>query len=83
MSKTHPATWGFGLAGLAIGIALTAIGLFGTHEVASLATGYGLMTVGTAVFLLAGLTVREKIGRRTPAVARSRSRSSASISARS
>jgi len=82
MNKTHPATWGFGLAGLSIGIALTAIGLFGTHEVASLATGYGLMTVGSAVFLLAGLTVRERIGRRTPAVA-TRSSSIASISARS
>jgi len=82
MSKTHPATWGFGLAGLAIGIALTAIGVFGAHEVAGLATGYGMMTIGTSVFLLAGLTVRERIGRRTLAVAASSS-STASVSARS
>ena len=82
MNKTHPATWGFGLAGLAIGIALTAIGLFGTHEVASLATGYGVMTIASAAFLLAGLTVRERIGRRTHVVA-ARPSSTSSISARS
>jgi len=82
MHKTHRATWGFGLAGLAIGIVLTAIGVFGADEIASMAAGYGLMVIGSAVFLLAGLTVRERIGRRAPAIA-ARSRSTASISARS
>jgi hypothetical protein len=64
MKRTHPAVWGFGLAGVVTGAILTTIGLFGADEVARLAGGYGLMMVGAALYLLAGLKLREQLGRR-------------------
>ena len=61
MKNTHPAFWGAGWAGLAVGGALTLFGLSSMSDVASLAGGYGLMLMGTAVFLLAGLKLRERV----------------------
>lgn len=61
MKTTHPAFWGAGWAGLAVGGALTIFGLTSLSEVASLAGGYGLMMMGTAVYLLAGLKLRERL----------------------
>jgi hypothetical protein len=64
MNRTHPALWGFGLAGLVSGAVLTAIGIFGADDFASLAGGYGVMVIGSAGYLLAGLSLRERLGRR-------------------
>jgi hypothetical protein len=64
MKRTHPALWGFGLAGVVTGALLTAIGLVGADEVARMAGGYGLMMIGAALYLLAGLKLREQLGRR-------------------
>src|SRR5262245_30107754 len=60
MTYTHPAFWGAGLAGIAVGGLLTLFGLTGSSEVASMADGYGLMMLGTSLYLLAGLKVRER-----------------------
>jgi len=59
MKTTHPASWGAGWAGVAVGGALTLFGLTSQSEGASLAGGYGLMLMGTALFLVAGLKLRE------------------------
>ena len=64
MKKTHQAFWGFGLAGVLTGAMLMGIGLVGADEVARMASGYGLMMIGAALYLLAGLKVREHLGRR-------------------
>ena len=64
MKRTHPAFWGFGLAGVLTGGILTTIGLVGTDEIARMAGGYGLMMIGAALYLLAGLKLREQLGRR-------------------
>lgn len=64
MKRTHPAVWGFGLAGVVIGAILTTIGIVGADDVARVAGGYGLMMIGAALYLLAGLKLREQLGRR-------------------
>jgi hypothetical protein len=64
MKRTHPALWGFGLAGVVTGALLTAVGLVGADEIARMAGGYGLMMIGAALYLLAGLKLREQLGRR-------------------
>ena len=46
---------------MAVGGALTLFGLTSLDDVASLAAGYGLMLMGTALFLLAGLKLRERL----------------------
>ena len=61
MTTTHPAFWGAGWAGVAVGGMLTLFGLTGTSELASVAGGYGLMLIGASLFLLAGLRVRERV----------------------
>ncbi|HEY7846990.1 MAG TPA: hypothetical protein VIC83_02225 [Candidatus Limnocylindria bacterium] len=61
MTKTHPAFWGAAWAGLAVGGLLTVIGLANPHEFARLAGAYGLMMMGAALFLMAGLKVRERV----------------------
>ena len=61
MKTTHPALWGAGWAGMAVGGALTLFGLISPSDVASLAGGYGLMLMGTSLFLLAGLKLREQL----------------------
>jgi hypothetical protein len=60
MKTTHPALWGAGWAGMAVGGALTLFGVTSLSDVASLAGGYGLMLLGTSLFLLAGLKLRER-----------------------
>jgi hypothetical protein len=57
--------WGAGWAGLTIGAALAAMGTVGSSDVLSLASGYGVMLAGSAVYLLAGLKLREMLVRRT------------------
>jgi hypothetical protein len=64
MKRTHPALWGFGWAGLAVGCLLTVLGLVAGGETARLATGYGLLMSGAAVYLLGGLGVRRALARR-------------------
>jgi hypothetical protein len=71
MNRTHSALWGFGLAGMATGIALTAVGAIGAGDIASLASGYGVLVIGSAAYLMAGLKLRERLGRRSPAIATS------------
>jgi hypothetical protein len=68
MNRTHPALWGFGFAGLFSGALLTAIGIFGAGDTASLAGGYGLLMIGSAIYLLGGLKLRERLSQRTPAI---------------
>jgi hypothetical protein len=69
MKKTHPALWAAGWAGVAIGAILVigAVGTFG--EFATLAGGYGLMLIGAAAYLLAGLKVRERFNARSSTTA--------------
>ena len=54
----------FGLAGLALGslamIGSTAIG----SELGPLLAGYGLLVALTALYLVAGLAIRERVGRK-------------------
>ena len=84
MKKKHSALSGFGLAGLATGVVLTAVGVLGADDIAGMAGGYGIMVIGAAVYLLAGLKLRERLGRRAPSIAKASSPSnSAAISARS
>jgi hypothetical protein len=64
MKTTHPAFWAAGLAGVAFGTALVIVGATTSSEVARLASGYGAMLMGAAIYLLAGLKVRQWVGRR-------------------
>jgi hypothetical protein len=62
---------GFGLGGLALGlVAIAAAGFAG--ELARLFTGYGLLVVLAAVYLLLGLVARRLLARRghTPSARR-------------
>lgn len=56
--------WSMGLAGLGLGslamVGGTAIG----GEIAPLAIGYGLLVILAALYLIAGLAVRERVWRR-------------------
>jgi hypothetical protein len=65
MKRTHPAFWGAGWAGLAVGGLMTVIGLTDPSESAQLAGGYGLMLMGSAVYLLGGLGLRRSLARRS------------------
>lgn len=65
MKRTHPAFWGAGWAGLAVGGLMTLIGLVDPGESAQLAGGYGLLMMGSAVYLLGGLGLRQTIARRS------------------
>ena len=65
MKRTHPAFWGAGWAGVAVGGFMVLLGLFGADEVAQLAGGYGLLMVAAALWLIGGLGLRETLRRRT------------------
>lgn len=65
MKRTHPAFWGAGWAGVAVGALMTLIGLVEPSESAQLAGGYGLMLMGSAVYLLGGLGLRQKLANRS------------------
>lgn len=68
MKRTHPALWGAGWSGLALGTLTTFVGLVGGGEVAQMAAGYGLLVSGSAVYLLVGLGLRAALARRAQAV---------------
>jgi hypothetical protein len=61
MKTTHPAFWGAGWAGIAVGGMLMLFGLTSLSDVAPVAGAYGLMLIGTGLFLLAGLKARERL----------------------
>jgi len=61
MKRTHPAFWGAGLAGVFSGALLVIVGLASPSDIGSLTGGYGLMMIGSAIFLLAGLKLRERL----------------------
>jgi uncharacterized membrane-anchored protein len=62
--------WLFAVSGLITGLVLMVSGTLATAELASLARGYGLLIVLTAVYLAAGLAIRARMSRRSPAPAR-------------
>ncbi len=61
MKRTHPAFWGAGWAGLAVGALMSLMGVLDANESARLAGGYGLMLMGSAVYLLGGLGLRQAL----------------------
>jgi hypothetical protein len=69
MKRTHPALRGAGWAGLFMGALLVVIGNVAPGDYGSLSGGYGLMLAGSAVYLLAGLKLRERLDRHASAIA--------------
>ncbi len=59
--------WRFAAFGLTAGLVLTLAGSLVAGNLAPLARGYGLLTVLAAVYLAAGLAIRARIARRSPA----------------
>jgi hypothetical protein len=55
--------WYVTLASLVFGTLLVAGGATAASDIGSLAAGYGLLIIGSALFLGAGLTVQALIGR--------------------
>lgn len=78
MKRTHPALWGAGWAGLFTGALLVVIGVSQPADIGGLTSGYGLMLAGSAVYLLAGLKIRERLARRIAPIAASATAASAS-----
>ena len=68
MKRSHPKLWIAGWAGFAGGAVMTLIGVVAADELSQLAGGYGLMIMGAACYLLAGLGLRETLARRSKAV---------------
>ena len=68
MKRTHPAFWGAGFAGMFTGTLLFVGGLTSPIDIGQLLSGYGLMMIGSAVFLLAGLKLRERLVDRADAL---------------
>ena len=64
MKRTHPAFWGAGWAGVAVGGLMVLLGLVGNSEVAQLAGGYGMLMMAAALWLIGGLGLRETLRRR-------------------
>jgi hypothetical protein len=64
MKRNNVVFWIAGWAGLAGGALLALIGVVSTDELSQFAGGYGLMTMGAAVYLLGGLGLRDALGRR-------------------
>ena len=64
--------WSFGIAGLGIGslamVGGTAIG----GEIGPLAVGYGLLVAAAALYLVAGMAIRERVWRRLSAASMGR-----------
>ncbi len=67
MKRTHPAFWGAGWAGIFVGSLLSLYGTVVPGEVAQLAGGYGLLLTGSALYLIAGLGLKQTLARRAPA----------------
>ncbi len=61
--------WRFAVSGLTVGLVLTIAGSLVAGDLAPLARGYGLLTVLAALYLAAGLAIRARIARRSPAAA--------------
>ncbi len=72
--------WRLAAFGLTLGLVLTLAGSLAAGDLAPLARGYGLLTVLAAVYLAAGLAIRARIARRSPAGAGLRRTGSASQS---
>jgi hypothetical protein len=70
MKSHHSILWAAGWTGLIGGLTLAALSVFVRAELLSLAGGYGLMTAGSAVYLLVGLKVRETLAARRARPAR-------------
>jgi hypothetical protein len=79
MKRTHPAFWGAGWAGVAVGGLMTVIGLVDASETAHLAGGYGLLVMASAVYLLGGLGLRRTLANRA---ARSQAPAASSVGSR-
>jgi hypothetical protein len=68
MSNTSPKLRVCGWAGTVLGASLTGLGLLVPGELSGLIGGYGLMTLGAALYLVAGLRLRDALaGRNTAA----------------
>jgi hypothetical protein len=61
--------WRFAVAGLTLGLVLM-LGSLLASELAPLARGYGLLVSLAALYLAAGLAIRARVSRRSPAAAR-------------
>lgn len=83
MKKTHPAFWAAGWAGTATSAVLVTIGISGSGGMAELAGGYGMLVLVSALYLLAGLKLRERRGQRSAAVGASRSAGTVRVAGRS
>jgi hypothetical protein len=59
-----------GWAGLLGGIALAGLSFIGSNELLTLAGGYGMLSAGSAFYLLVGLRVRETLAARRAGPAR-------------
>ncbi len=56
--------WSFGIVGLGIGSLAMVGGTTIGGSLGPLAVGYGLLVALTALYLVAGLAIRERVGRR-------------------
>jgi hypothetical protein len=62
--------WRFAVMGLATGVVLMIGGSLMATELAPLVRGYGLLMSLAALYLTAGLAIRARVSRRSPAVAK-------------
>jgi hypothetical protein len=62
--------WRFAVAGLTAGLVLMIGGSLMASDLAPLARGYGLLVSLAALYLAAGLAIRARVSRRSPAAAR-------------
>ena len=62
--------WRFAVTGLATGVVLMIGGSLMAIELAPLARGYGLLVSLAALYLAAGLAIRARVSRRSPAAAK-------------
>jgi hypothetical protein len=60
----HSRSWSFAIAGLALGSLAMVGGTAAGGEISRLAVGYGLLVALAALYLVAGLAIRERIWRR-------------------
>lgn len=65
MKRSSKVLWITGWAGLGLGALLTIAGMASDHVLTNMFGGYGLMVMGAALYLLAGLGLRESLANRT------------------
>ena len=63
----HSRSWSFAIAGLALGSVSMLGGTAVGGELGPLAVGYGLLVALAALYLVAGLAIRERVWRRMAA----------------